>query len=53
MSKKNKCVTGNPYATNRAGLIKAPKNTTSGEPKAQVIKGGDLRAGKKTAPKSK
>lgn len=34
------------YATNKGGVIKAPK-PTSGEPKATVTKGDDLRVGKK------
>ena len=33
----------NPYATNDPNMIKAPNNTKKGQPKASVIKGGDLR----------
>ena len=36
----------NPYATNKGGLIKGIKNTTSGSPKSTVVKGNDLRNGK-------
>lgn len=35
------------FATNKGGIIDAPRNTTSGQPKAQVVKGRDLRVGKK------
>jgi hypothetical protein len=35
----------NRYATNQAGVIKAPK-TPKNEPKATVVKGKDLRSGK-------
>lgn len=34
------------YATNKGGVIKAPKNPSANEPKAEKLKGGDLRAGK-------
>lgn len=35
----------NGYATNKGGLIKAPKNVAAGDPKATrtVAKSGDLR----------
>lgn len=36
---------GNRYATNKAGVIKAPK-AQKDEPKATVVKGKDLRSGK-------
>lgn len=38
----------NPYATNKGGIIKAPNNVTSDQPKSTVKKGGDLRANKST-----
>ena len=44
--KKGACNGGNPYATNKGGVIKAPK-PASEQPKADVIKGNDLRSGKK------
>jgi hypothetical protein len=37
----------NPYATNKGGMIKAPKNPAKDSPKATVTKGNDLRVGKK------
>ena len=37
---------GNPYATNTGGVIRAPK-PVSDQPKADVVKGSDLRNGKK------
>lgn len=37
-----------PYANNKGGIIKAPHNTTEGQPKSTVTKGGDLRARKST-----
>ncbi|MEE0899017.1 MAG: hypothetical protein U0L88_15525 [Acutalibacteraceae bacterium] len=37
---------GNVYATNKGGIIKAPKPVTD-QPKADVVKGSDLRSGKK------
>lgn len=40
MSKDNR------YATNQGGVIKAPKPVKD-QPKATVVKGGDLRGGKK------
>jgi hypothetical protein len=37
----------NPYQTNQIGIIKAPGNPSSGDPKATTIKSsGDLRAPK-------
>lgn len=39
--KKNLCQ--NPYATNRGGKVNAPKNPASGDPRATVTKGDDLR----------
>lgn len=36
---------GNRYATNSAGVIKAPKPVKD-QPKAEVVKGNDLRNGK-------
>jgi hypothetical protein len=36
----------NPYATNQGGVIKAPQPVKD-QPKATVVKGGDLRSGKK------
>lgn len=39
MSKNNK------YATNEGGVIKAP-NSVKNSPKADVVKGDDLRGGK-------
>ena len=33
----------NPYATNRGGKIESPKNPSSGDPRATVTKGDDLR----------
>ncbi len=37
---------GNRYATNKGGIIKAPKSASE-QPKATVVKGNDLRNGKK------
>lgn len=37
---------GNRYATNKGGIIKAPK-PVSDQPKADVVKGSDLRNGKR------
>lgn len=37
----------NSYATNKSGVIKAPKPVKD-QPKATVTKGNDLRNGKKT-----
>ena len=42
---KNGAIKGNPYATNKGGVIKAPKPVTD-QPKADVVKGSDLRSGK-------
>ena len=36
----------NRYATNKAGVIKAPKAVGKDSPKSTVIKGSDLRIGK-------
>lgn len=36
----------NPYATNKGGLIKTPKNPSAGDPKATKIVGNDLRVKK-------
>ena len=37
----------NPYATNKAGYIKAPKNPGAADPKTvKIIGKGDLRGGK-------
>lgn len=38
---------GNRFATNKGGVIKAPKPVTKGDPKSTVVKGSDLRNGKK------
>ena len=38
---------GNPYATNKGDIIRAPKPVTD-QPKATVVKGSDLRNGKKS-----
>ena len=35
------------YATNKGGIIKAPRPVSKGDPKATVVKGTDLRNGKK------
>lgn len=35
------------FATNKGGIIDAPRNTKAGQPKSTVIKGRDLRVGKK------
>ena len=42
---KSGAIKGNPYATNKGGVIKAPKPVTD-QPKADVVKGSDLRSGK-------
>ncbi len=39
--------TGNNFATNKGGVIKAPKPVAKDDPKATVHKGGDLRGGGK------
>lgn len=36
----------NTYATNKGGMIKAPKPVAKDEPKSTVKKGNDLRIGK-------
>jgi hypothetical protein len=36
----------NRFATNKGGVINAPKATSKGDPKATVTKGSDLRNGK-------
>ena len=36
----------NRFATNKGGVIKAPKPVSQGDPKATVTKGNDLRNGK-------
>ena len=35
----------NPYASNKGGVIKAPRNPEKDSPKATVVKGNDLRVG--------
>lgn len=37
----------NRYATNKGGIIKAPKPVNTDSPKAITTKGNDLRTGKK------
>lgn len=34
------------FATNKGGIIEAPRDTKSGQPKSKVVKGKDLRTGK-------
>lgn len=41
----------NRFATNKGGVIKAPKSVGSDSPKANVVKGDDLRNGKKSSKK--
>ena len=41
----------NRFATNNGGSIKAPKSVGSDSPKAAVVKGNDLRSGKKSGKK--
>ena len=41
MNRKN--YSSNPYATKRGGKIDAPKAPASGDPRATVTKGDDLR----------
>ena len=36
----------NRFATNKGGVINAPKSVAKGDPKATVTKGSDLRNGK-------
>jgi hypothetical protein len=43
---KNGAIKGNPYATNKGGVIKAPKPVTD-QPKSDAVKGSDLRSGKR------
>jgi len=38
----------NRFATNKGGIINAPKSTTKDSPKSTVVKGNDLRNGKKS-----
>lgn len=45
--KKGNAGRGSVYATNEAGVIKAPKSV-KGSPKATVKSGKDLRMGKKS-----
>jgi hypothetical protein len=40
---KNSKNTKNPYVTNRGGRIEAPTAPASGDPRATVTKGDDLR----------
>ena len=44
--KKHNNSGGSPYATNSAGVIKAPRNTAKDQPKATVTRGNDLRVKK-------
>lgn len=37
----------NSFATNKGGVIKAPKPVTKDSPKSTVVKGSDLRNGTK------
>jgi len=39
---------GNRFATNRGGIIKSPNDTRKDSPKSDVVKGSDLRDGKKS-----
>jgi hypothetical protein len=39
--------TGNRFATNKGGYIKAPNDTRKDSPKSDVVKGSDLRNGTK------
>lgn len=39
---------GNRFATNAGGIIKAPNATGKDQPRATVVKGNDLRTGKKS-----
>jgi ribosomal protein L13E len=36
----------NPFQTNEGGIIQSPKKIVKNPPKATVVKGNDLRAGK-------
>ena len=38
---------GSRYATNKGGVIKAPRPVAKDDPKSTVVKGGDLRNGNK------
>lgn len=38
--------TNNAYATNKGGIIRAPKNPAPDSPKSTVVKGDDLRVKK-------
>jgi hypothetical protein len=38
---------GNKFATNQGGIIKAP-NPVKDQPRASVVKGDDLRSGRKS-----
>lgn len=44
--KSNAPCKGNPYQNNKGGIIKAPKPVND-QPKSNVVKGSDLRNGKK------
>ncbi len=39
---------GNRFATNAGGIIKAPRSVGKEQPKATVVRGEDLRVGKKS-----
>lgn len=39
---------GNRFATNAGGVIKAPNSVGKNQPHATVVKGEDLRTGKKS-----
>lgn len=41
----------NRFATNKGGIIKASKSVGSDSPKATVVRGNDLRSGKKSGKK--
>ncbi len=43
--KGNKGYKENRFATNKGGIINAPKSTTKDSPKSTVVKGNDLRNG--------
>ena len=45
--KSNAIHKGNPYQNNKGGIIKAPTKPANDSPKANVVKGSDLRNGKK------
>ena len=45
--RKERSMKDNKFATNKGGVIKAPKATGKGDPKATVTKGNDLRNGTK------